>query len=87
MSAGVSAGTAAGASLSRPIERWQQIESEQDLQAWMNEDVAHRDSDLGFFIRMAHLLRLRQQDQDSPDPGALRGRQEMLIGDPFVDMQ
>ena len=41
-----------------PIERWQQIESEQDLQAWMNEDVAHRDSDLGFFIRMAHLLRL-----------------------------
>jgi hypothetical protein len=37
------------------------------------------------YLGMAHLLRVRQQDQDSPDPGVLRGRQEMLIGDPFLD--
>jgi hypothetical protein len=30
-------------------------------------------------------LRLRQQDKKSPNPGVLRGRQEMLIGDPFLD--
>jgi hypothetical protein len=34
---------------------------------------------------MAHLLRLKQQDKDSHESGALRTRQEMLIGDPFVD--
>jgi hypothetical protein len=37
------------------------------------------------YLGRAHLLRLRQQDKDSPDPGTLRTRQEMLIGDPFVD--
>jgi hypothetical protein len=37
------------------------------------------------YLGMAHLLRSRQQDKDSPDPGAMRSRQEMLIGDPFVD--
>jgi len=39
----------------------------------------------GGYLGMAHLLRLRRQDKDSPSPGALRGRQEMLIGDPFLD--
>ena len=39
----------------------------------------------GGYLGMAHLLALRAQDKDSPDPGALRGRQEILIGDPFVD--
>jgi hypothetical protein len=39
----------------------------------------------GGYLGMAHLLRLRKQDQDSPNPGVMRGRQEMLIGDPFVD--
>ena len=39
----------------------------------------------GGYLGMAHLLRLRDQDKDSPDSGTLRGRQEMLIGDPFLD--
>ena len=39
----------------------------------------------GGYLGMAHLLRLKQQDKDSRGSGALRGRQEMLIGDPFVD--
>lgn len=37
------------------------------------------------YLGKAHLLRLRQQDKDSPNPGVLRTRQEMLIGDPFLD--
>ncbi len=41
----------------------------------------------GGYLGMAHLLRLRLQDQESPNPGVLRGRQEMLIGDPFLDVQ
>ncbi len=39
------------------------------------------------YLGMAHLLRVRQQYKNSPDPGALRGRQEMLIGDPFLDVR
>jgi hypothetical protein len=39
----------------------------------------------GGYLGKAHLLRLRQQDKDAADPGTLRTRQEMLIGDPFVD--
>lgn len=41
-----------------PIKRWQEIASEQDLQVWMNEKESHRNSDIGFFIRFAHLIRL-----------------------------
>jgi hypothetical protein len=39
----------------------------------------------GGYLGMAHLLRLRAQAGNSADAGALRTRQEMLIGDPFVD--
>jgi hypothetical protein len=39
----------------------------------------------GGYLGMAHLMRLREQDRDSPNPGVLRTRQEMLLGDPFVD--
>jgi len=39
------------------------------------------------YLGMAHLLRVRQQDRDSPNSGVLRGRQEMLIGDPFLDVR
>jgi hypothetical protein len=39
----------------------------------------------GRYLGMAHLLRLRRQDRDSPDAATLRGRHEMLIGDPFLD--
>jgi len=41
----------------------------------------------GGYLGMAHLARERQQDKDSPDPGARRGRQEMLVGDPFLDVR
>jgi hydrogenase large subunit len=41
-----------------PIDRWLAVESEQDLQDWMNESESHRNGDLGFFIRIAHLTRL-----------------------------
>jgi hypothetical protein len=41
----------------------------------------------GGYLGKAHLLRLRQQDRDSADPGVLRTHQEMLVGDPFVDLQ
>ncbi len=43
----------------------------------------YADGDLG----MARLLRVREQDRDSFGPGVLRGRQEMLIGDPFLDVR
>jgi hypothetical protein len=39
----------------------------------------------GGYLGRAHLLRLRQQESESADPGVLRGHQEMLLGDPFVD--
>jgi hypothetical protein len=52
-----------------------------DEQATPLFEHMHADGYLG----KAPLLRLRQQDRDSPDPGTLRTRQEMLIGDPFVD--
>jgi hypothetical protein len=40
----------------------------------------------GGYLGMAHLLRLRAQAKNSADAGALRTRQEMLIGDPFGDV-
>lgn len=40
------------------IERWREVESERDLQTWMNEKESHRNGDLGFYIRFAHLIRL-----------------------------
>lgn len=43
------------------LERWQAVESAADLENWLEEDAAHRDSELGFFLRIArqtdlHLL-------------------------------
>ncbi len=40
------------------IARWREVESEGDLQMWMNEKESHRNGDLGFYIRFAHLIRL-----------------------------
>jgi hypothetical protein len=37
------------------------------------------------YLGMAHLVRLREEEKESPGSGVLRGRQEILIGDPFVD--
>jgi len=37
------------------------------------------------YLGMAQLLRLRQQDKDFADPATLRTRQELFIGDPFLD--
>ena len=68
-----------------PIARWQEVENEQDLQAWMNEKESHRNSDLGFYIRFAHLIGLGNLGRghgnflsfgqlDLPDGTAVRGR-------------
>lgn len=35
------------------IERWQAVESASDLESWMAEKDAHREGELGFFIRFA----------------------------------
>ncbi len=41
----------------------------------------------GGYLGMAHLMRLRQQAKDTGgNAGALRQRQEIMIGDPFVDV-
>lgn len=35
------------------LERWQDVQSAADLDAWLNESAAHRDSDTGFLLRFA----------------------------------
>ncbi|HUW50993.1 MAG TPA: nickel-dependent hydrogenase large subunit [Sulfuricella sp.] len=35
------------------LERWQAVQSAADLDAWLNESDAQRDSDVGFFLRFA----------------------------------
>jgi len=35
------------------IERWNEVKSPADLEAWLEESEAHRESELGFFIRFA----------------------------------
>ncbi|MGD8450367.1 MAG: nickel-dependent hydrogenase large subunit [Phycisphaerae bacterium] len=42
------------------LERWQAVASAADLEAWLAESTAHRDSDLGFFIRYGRQLGLEQ---------------------------
>ncbi len=42
------------------IQRWLEIQSEADLQRWMNENESHINSDLGFFIRFSHLVDLHK---------------------------
>ncbi len=36
-----------------PLERWQELRSAADLDAWLAADPAHRDSDVGFLLRFA----------------------------------
>jgi hydrogenase large subunit len=33
------------------LERWQAVKSVQDMENWLDEQPAHRDSDLGFYVR------------------------------------
>lgn len=40
------------------LDRWQQVQSEADLQRWMNEKETHFFNELGVFIRFAHLAKL-----------------------------
>lgn len=42
------------------IQRWIEIQSKADLQRWMNEKESHFESDLGFFIRFAHKIKLHE---------------------------
>lgn len=40
------------------IERWNAVASRADLDAWLDESQAHRDSDLGFFLRFGRSVGL-----------------------------
>lgn len=40
------------------IERWLEIQSVDDLNAWLDESPSHRESEVGFFIRFARLAGL-----------------------------
>lgn len=42
-----------------PIERWQSLRSAANLDAWLNESAAHRESDAGFLLRFAEDAGLR----------------------------
>lgn len=42
------------------LERWQDVQSAADLDAWLNESTAHRDSDTGFLLRFADAAGLRE---------------------------
>ncbi len=39
-------------------ERWQEIRSRNDLTAWLDENPAHRESEVGFFLRFSRLAGL-----------------------------
>lgn len=43
-----------------PLERWHAVRSAVDLEAWLEESPTHRDSELGFFIRIARQIGLDQ---------------------------
>ena len=40
------------------LERWSEVRSLSDLEAWLTESIAHRESELGFFIRFARVAGL-----------------------------
>lgn len=41
-----------------PLERWLEVKSAADLDAWLEEADAHRESELGFYIRFARTVGL-----------------------------
>jgi hydrogenase large subunit len=43
------------------LERWQAVQSAADLDLWLNESEAHRNSDTGFFLRFAREAGLHEQ--------------------------
>ena len=45
------------------LDRWQAVLSEADLNAWLDETAAHKDSHLGFYIRFAKQIGLDQLGQ------------------------
>lgn len=49
-----------GSVLGCTLERWQDVQSAADLDAWLAEDAAHRDSDTGFLLRFADQAGLRE---------------------------
>ena len=40
------------------IERWREVTSGVELEKWLDEEVAHRESEIGFFLRFARLAGL-----------------------------
>ena len=67
------------------LERWQCVSSPADLDAWLDEDPAHRSGELGFFLQLARATGLdrigRSHDRfiscggvDLPRRTAVQGR-------------
>ncbi len=72
------------------IERWREVASAADLEAWLDASEAHRDGDVGFFIRFAgaigldavgagHGTFLSFGSLDMPDATAVPGRGATLL--------
>lgn len=75
-----------------PLARWNEVGSAADLESWLEESTAHRDSEVGFFIRYARKIGLHTMGRghgnflsygylDMPDDTAARrfGKGDTLI--------
>jgi len=72
------------------LERWQAVQSAADLDAWLNEDPARRDGDVGFFLRfarMAGLHALGQGHGNFVSYGSLELPSETAVGGHGTDKQ
>ena len=78
-----------------PIERWQQLTSAADLESWLAESPAHRDSDTGFFLCFAADTAFRSMGRghgnfiscgslDLPSDSAVGGRGGQLVAAGFL---
>ncbi|MBN1825536.1 MAG: nickel-dependent hydrogenase large subunit [Candidatus Eisenbacteria bacterium] len=74
------------------IDRWREVRSAGDLDAWLDESPAHRDGEVGFFVRFARDIGLDRigRGHDAyigfdglpiPEGSAVRGRRENV---PFL---
>lgn len=79
-----------------PLEQWKEVRSAADLERWLEASEAHRESELGFFVRFARALGLDRPGRgagafvsygafDLPDGTQVRGNGGRLIPAGFVD--
>lgn len=72
------------------LERWQRIQSLDDLNVWMDENPIHADSEVGFFIRFIRAIGVNNLGKgcgnfisygslDLPEDGSIRSRSGQLI--------